>query len=556
MFTPRFFALVFVGCLTALAAHAVEFPVVEDEAARVVIVANKNDPESVELARFYADRREISRNNIIALDLPAGEEMDWIQFRDRLYQPLQKWLIEEGWLEAIEMDLVDDIGRRKVSTAGHRISYLVTCRGVPLKIRQTKDIPADAPEGLSDNLKTHRAAVDSELALINQNAPLRDGLVRNPIFGKSAPGMFEADAVVRVSRLDGPTYPMVRRMIESALEAEAHGLVGRAIVDIGGPHKRGDNWFRESAKILDGLGWVPQVDEERSTLPPSARADGVAIYLGWYAGTINGPFVEKGYQFAPGAIALHLHSYSAASLRLVNGGGWSGPFVARGVAATVGNVYEPFLEFTHHPQMLIGAMMAGATFGEAAYFSLPALSWQCIAIGDPLYRPTRTPAALQMERLDELPRRWASYLVARHLEVKLADAEAEVTPEESRTAGNLFGDYPTLALAWQAARMKERAGDKAGAVTQLGMAGYLSRIRVDEWGLVAQIANQLTEWEDHKSAAKVWKMLLNQPLSEVAQKRWLPPAIEAARAAGDFTDVVSWERALSTLTSVMDAEGN
>lgn len=534
--------------VAALAQASVDFTRVEDEASRVVIVANENDPESVQLARFYADRREIPRANIIALDLPAGEEMDWIQFRDRLYTPLQRRLIEDGWMDAIPMDLEDDIGRQKLSTAGHRISYLVTCRGVPLKIRNTEEIPSDAPESLSDNLRTHRAAVDSELALINQSAPQRDGLIRNPIFGKSAPSFFERDAVVRVARLDGPTFPIVRRLVESALAAEAHGLIGRAIVDIGGPHKKGDVWFRESAQILRGLGWAPQVDENRKTLPTTARADGVAIYLGWYAGKINGPFAQRGYQFAPGAIALHLHSYSASSLRLTDGGGWTGPLVARGVAATVGNVYEPYLEFTHHPHMLIGALMAGATLGEAAYFSMPALSWQSTVIGDPLYRPTRTPAADQMERLDEIPLRWSSYLFARHLEVKLSDPEAEITAEEITLASRTFDQFPTLALAWQVAQMRARTDDQAGAVNQLAMAGFLSRARVDEWGLMAMIADQLSVWEEPGHASATWKVLLEQSLSEDLRKRWLPSAIEAARAANKMVQVVSWERELRELT--------
>jgi len=460
------------------------FPVMADEAQRVVILANENDPDSVELARFYADRREIPRANIVALDLPAGEQISWRQFIDRLYTPLQTWLIEEGWMDAIVMDLVDDVGRQKVSTASHRISYLVICRGVPLKIGTSKDIPPDAPEGLSNNLKTHRASVDSELSLINQSDVRRDGFERNPIFGKPAPDMFARDSVVRVARLDGPTYSMARRLVESALTAERQGLIGRAMVDIGGPHERGDEWFEEAAELLAGLGWAPQVDRERKTFPVTARADAVAIYLGWYSGNINGPFATPGYQFAPGAIALHLHSYSAGSLRLADDRGWTGPLVARGVAATVGNVFEPYMEFTHHPHMFIGSLMAGATLGEAAYFSMPVLSWQSVVVGDPLYRPTQTPAASQTENLEALPLRWASYLVARHLEVKLSDASTEISEEDHRMAREAFDNYPTLALAWQVARLKERSGDTAGGGAQLGLAGHLFPGRPEERGLV------------------------------------------------------------------------
>lgn len=372
---PKFLFSLLAYTMTAalIVAAEVEFAPVEDEAARVVVVANSNDPESIELARYYADRRDIPRANIVSLDLPAGEEIDWHQYVARLHGPLVSWLIENDWMDAIEMDLFDEVGRRKLSTSDHRISYLVTCRGVPLKIRQTKELPDDAPTGTPDTLKPHHAAVDSELSLLNVSTPQRAAFLRNPLFGKTNLGLFGDDEVVRVSRLDGPIFPAARRLVESALEAEQRGLVGRALVDIGGPHEKGDEWFEQAVKFLAAADWQPQVDRDKKTLGMSGRADALAIYLGWYAGGINGPFAIPDYQFAPGAIALHLHSYSAKSLRLQNAGGWTGPLVARGVAGTVGNVYEPYMEFTHHPHMLIAALLAGATWGEAIYFSMPVL---------------------------------------------------------------------------------------------------------------------------------------------------------------------------------------
>lgn len=537
-----------------VAAADLKFTPVADEAKSIVIVANQNDPDSVELARFYADEREIPRANIIALDLPLGEEISWTQYIEQLLTPLQRWLIDEKWIEAIEMDLFDDVGRRKLSTAGHRISYLVTCRGVPLKIRAESTFPPDAPKGASPNLRTNRAAVDSELTLINQSAPRRDGLIANPVFGKSELGLFDGDTVVRVSRLDGPTYPAARRLVTSAIEAESRGLIGRAIVDIGGPHAKGDEWFEEALKILQERNWVPQVDRKRGTVKVTDRADGVAIYLGWYAGKINGPFALSNYEFAPGAIALHLHSFSAGSLRLQDGGGWTGPLVARGVAATVGNVYEPYMEFTHHPQRFIEALLAGATLGEAGFFSMPALSWQSILVGDPLYRPMTVSDEEQSQNMAKLPSRLASYLALRHLQ---HPASSELmTEEQIANASAAFGKFPSLALAWKAAELEASNGQKAAAVARLGIAGYFTRVRVDEWGLMAQIAEQLQSWGDQTSAFKVWQVLLNQPLSDSARKAWLPEAIESARAAGRFSDLSHWESMLRDLNPPAEKKSN
>lgn len=521
------------------------FRPVADEAQRVVILTNSNDPESVELARFYSDQRNIPRGNIIALDLPLGEEISWSQYVSQLLTPLQRWLIDEDWVEAIEMDLFDEAGRRKLSTAGHRISYLVTCRGVPLKIRADTQLPPDAPAGSSPQMRTNRAAVDSELTLLNRSAPQRDGLVRSPLFGKSELGLFDGDSVVRVSRLDGPTFPAARRLVTSGLEAEERGLIGRSVIDIGGPHARGDEWFEEAVEALQAQGWKSQVHRDKGTLGVTDRADGVAIYLGWYARNINGPFAPAGYQFAPGAIALHLHSFSAGTMRLQDGGGWTGPMVARGVAATVGNVYEPYMEYTHHPHRFIRAFLAGATLGEAAYYAMPALSWQAIVVGDPLYRPMAVSFAEQLERVADYPSRSAAYLLLRYLDN--GEAQGIPTADQIATAAEALKRFPNLALAWKTAELEASNGEKAAAVARLGIAGFLTRVPVDEWGLMAAIAGRLQEWGDQNGAFKVWKVLLDQPLSDAARKAWLPDAIAAARAAGRYSELSSWERRLREL---------
>ena len=40
-----------------------------------------------------------------------------------------------------------------------------------------------------------------------------------------------------------------------------------------------------------------------------------AYYLGWYSGSVEGPISRADFQFLPGAVAVHIHSFSAGSLR-------------------------------------------------------------------------------------------------------------------------------------------------------------------------------------------------------------------------------------------------
>jgi hypothetical protein len=101
---------------------------------------------------------------------------------------------------------------------------------------------------------------------------------------------------------------------------------------------------------------------------------------------VNGPFINPDFKFKKGAVAVHLHSFSASNIRNPKSG-WVGPLIDKGAAATVGNVYEPYLGGTHYFDILHDRLTKGYTLIESAYMSVPLLSWQNLVIGDPLYQP-------------------------------------------------------------------------------------------------------------------------------------------------------------------------
>ena len=205
-------------------------------AARVIILANASQPESVELARYYAQRREIPAANVVALPLPTDETVSWPVFIDSVWQPLQDELIRRGWIDAKAKDGKDAAGRKRIAANGHRISYLVLCRGVPLRIAEDNArIVKTAFIAANPQLRTNQASIDSELATLAQDEPAITGIVANPLFRNANPTPAILNQVIRVSRLDGPDVASVRALVDNALVAERDGLMGRAYVDIGGP---------------------------------------------------------------------------------------------------------------------------------------------------------------------------------------------------------------------------------------------------------------------------------------------------------------------------------
>ena len=157
-------------------------------AARVVLLANADDPESVAIARHYAEVRGVPVANLIALPMPAAETITWDEFVGQIWRPLQDELVRRRWIEAIPMDLSDDVGRRKQAMAGHHLAFLVVCRGVPLRI--SHDAARYRPaRGLPENpsFQTNQAAVDSELSLLAVNESAINGFVPNPLYGRDRP---------------------------------------------------------------------------------------------------------------------------------------------------------------------------------------------------------------------------------------------------------------------------------------------------------------------------------------------------------------------------------
>ena len=85
-------------------------------------------------------------------------------------------------------------------------------------------------------------------------------------------------------------------------------------------------------------------------------------------------------------MAVHIHSLSANTLRSASAN-WVAPLLSKGATASLGNVYEPYLQLTPHLDIFNDRLLHGFSFAESAYMSQPVLSWMDVAVGDPLYRP-------------------------------------------------------------------------------------------------------------------------------------------------------------------------
>lgn len=399
------------------------------EPPAVVVLANRNVDASIELARYYMEKRSIPYEHLCILDLPTGEQMARDDYNNRLRDPLLSFLRKHDWItQKPRPDQEVLFHETPWNTTDSSLQYLVSMYGVPLRVADTRfRIVTRITDRLGKPGAKNLAAVDAELALLL--APPYDiaGTAPNPLYRKMVMTReLGGHYVVVATRLDGPDPGTVRDMIDDALFAERYGLQGRAYFDARGltqgPYFKGDFWIREANERLKRLGYETAIDLEEAIWPDVYPMEHAAFYLGWYTEDVDGPFTREAFEFQRGAITYHLHSANAVSLR-TDDRYWAGPLLKRGSAATMGSVSEPFLTYTPDLNIFIDRLIYGFPFGDAAYMSQSVLSWQMTFVGDPLYRPFRYSLAQQMAHLKEDDRPEIEWAHIRHANQLIRDGQ-------------------------------------------------------------------------------------------------------------------------------------
>lgn len=381
-----------------------------NDGADVVVVYNAAMTESKDVADHYASMRNVPASQILALPLPRTETISRAQYREQLQDPLLKFL---------EKQKLFTFKGSKITDA--TVRYIVLCYGVPLRIDADSSVTEKIDPKLNGILRNNGAAVDSELATlpsIYQKLALA-GPLSNPDYrSTNSAAINPTNGVIMVARLDGPTVAIARALVDKAVQAERDGLWGRAYFDMrsitNAVYADADTNFVIAAECASRSGFETVIDKKPETFARSFPMSQIALYGGWYDENVSGPFTRANVEFMPGAFAYHLHSYNAQTIRSTKAH-WAGPLLAAGATATMGAVDEPFLGGL--PDMGIFFtrwLLLHMTYGEAAYSSLQAVSWQGTVIGDPLYSPFRKPP---QQRHEELANRGSKLLEWSHLSV-------------------------------------------------------------------------------------------------------------------------------------------
>jgi uncharacterized protein (TIGR03790 family) len=383
---------------------------------QVVVVANKMAWHSVDLAKYYMKARNIPSDNLIQLKATSDEICSREDYDKDIALPIKTFL-------------------KKYDPAGDRFHCLVTMYGVPLTVLAPKltseeqkkllelqkrleyvrdQVKKQEQQKNNEELKSLReeeaqiqkqidrvgkvfqgASVDSELALVREDPyPLERWLPNKYYLGyrnKEIQGM--PKNIILVSRLDGPSEKIVRRVIDDSLFTEKEGLKGKAYFDAQWPDPgekevKGsafyDRAIHRAAHRVEKSKLMPVVIDSRERLFQPGECPDAALYCGWYS---YGHYVDA-FTWVKGAVGFHIASGECQTLKDKASRVWCKVMLEKGVAATLGPVSEPYLEAFPIPDVFFGLLIDGRLpLAECYALSNPFWSWQMVLVGDPLYRP-------------------------------------------------------------------------------------------------------------------------------------------------------------------------
>lgn len=245
------------------------------------------------------------------------------------------------------------------------------------------------------------SSVDNELSMIMAGPYQLNMWLGNPlniIYNRLTGIERFREKVVMVSRLDGPTAQIAMRLVDDAMEVEKKGLKGTFYIDARGlkgsdSYGQYDSHLHTLYDVVKKKSKMKVLFDDKETLFESKCCNDAALYVGWYS---LGKYVDS-FKWVKGAIAFHVASSEASTLRKKNSQVWVKRMLEEGVAASIGPVQEPYLDAFPLPHIFYPSLMTGKySLIEAYYQSTPYLSWRMVLIGDPLYNPFKNAPAISV----------------------------------------------------------------------------------------------------------------------------------------------------------------
>ncbi|MCK4753364.1 MAG: TIGR03790 family protein, partial [Planctomycetes bacterium] len=318
------------------------------EPDEILIIANSDVKESVQIAQYYCAKRAVPKKNILAL--PLGTSLDDSisrgDYEKKLAEPIRDKLYSPKFAGRIRCLLTIygvpiKVGKR--APLKERQEELKQLQGLleqeKVKLEHLKQYntskSAKQEKKLSQRIKQLRfdiapiigsetnASVDSELSMVLFGDYQLYRWQSNKLRQFAPHWDFKS---LMVCRLDGPDFKIAKKLIDKAMSAEKVGLKGSAYIDSRGIADDGKSYsygfYDQSLRDLAAMTRVwtdlSVTQEQTGELFGLGSCPQTALYCGWYS---LKNYVDA-FEFVDGAIGYHISSWEAIDLRDPNSSQW------------------------------------------------------------------------------------------------------------------------------------------------------------------------------------------------------------------------------------------
>lgn len=374
----------------------------------VLLLANRQSPRSMAIARDYAALRQIPAGNLVLLELPAQPalEITPAAFMEQIWTPARQAMAERGlsdhilaWVYSVDFPI------RITASPSLSIQGLTFLKG-QLPAREIVEKGSFASPLFAGPEHPASAgfppqSLDAQQAWLGKEMPLPSMMLG--YMGPNGNSLEEIMACLQTGTLSDRTRPSGAFLM--ATNDDVRSLC-RA-------------WqIAPALRELSALGMVALV----TNVPASATP-----LNGFMTGAADLPEIARGrLRFHPGAIAEHLTSFGA----VFDTGSQTkiSAWIRAGATATAGTVTEPFALWPKFPHARVFAcQVAGCTTLESLIQSIRC-PLQILLVGEPLASP------------------WApqSRLAIRGLENSVLDTPRQVTAEITPRDDEVFNRFMFL----------------------------------------------------------------------------------------------------------------
>ncbi len=328
----------------------------------VLVIINNNSPISDSVGTYFASIRNVPSVNIIRVNASCAEEIDSLEFNSIRTQ-IENYILQNNLLDTI--------------------NYIVTTKGMPLKINRGNTFSTSSPS----------SSLESELTLILSSLSGKignNGFTLSPYFLSTEPFSRSVYGIYLVTRLDGYNLTQIKNLIDKAAGPIYVDSTYSFVLDQDPTWNSSlpflNNSMSTAHNKVIAKGYKSTLETSTLYLTEQSKVMG---YTSWGSNDRNSHLYTQHARpqntWTPGSIAETYVSTSGRTFSdpVVYGQSVIADLLSEGITGVKGYVFEPYSNAMAIVWVLFDRYTDGFNMAESFYSASRALSWMDVVIGDP-----------------------------------------------------------------------------------------------------------------------------------------------------------------------------